>query len=231
MGHRFDLVIFDCDGVLVDSERIANRVLAEMLAPLGLRLTVEEMMQTFVGRSMAVCLTMIASRLGRPVDADFGTRFHARCVEAFTAELRPVAGVEAALECLTIPCCVASSGTPEKICTTLGLTGLLPRFEGRIFSGTQVARGKPAPDLFLHAAAAMDVAPNRCLVVEDTPIGVQAGTAAGMVVLGYAGTVGASAMTAAGAIAFERMTELVPLVTSLDSAAGGRRGRQRGTAG
>jgi len=208
----FDLVILDCDGVLVDSEVISNRVLAEAVTALGLPMTLEETIATFMGRSMAACVAILEARLGRPIPSGWVDGFRDRTFEAFRRELRPVEGVEAALDRITVPTCVASSGPPEKIRTTLGVTGLLPRFDGRIFSADDVGRGKPHPDLFLHAASQMGAAPARCAVVEDSVFGVQAGVAAGMTVFGYATLTDAAALTAAGARAFDTMAELPRLL-------------------
>jgi HAD superfamily hydrolase (TIGR01509 family) len=182
------LVIFDCDGVLVDSEIITNRVFADMLGELGLGFTLEDVFDRFVGRSMAQCCEIITGLLQRPVPPEFVAEYHRRCNAALAAGLTTVDGVEGCLDLLDAhgtPYCVASNGTPKKMQTTLGLTGLAARLEGRRFSVAQVARGKPAPDLFLHAAAHFDVTPADCVVIEDTPTGVAAGIAAGMTVFGY----------------------------------------------
>jgi HAD superfamily hydrolase (TIGR01509 family) len=212
-----DLVIFDCDGVLVDSEPIANRVFAAMLTEIGLPMSVEDTIRTFVGRSMRTCLDIVHERLGRTAPEGFEAEFRRRCAVAFAAELRPVPGVERALDRIAQATCVASSGDHAKLRTTLALTGLLPRFDGRIFSATEVAHGKPAPDLFLHAARRMGVAPDRCVVVEDTTVGVQAAVAAGMRVLGYARTMPARSLEAAGALAFDDMTMLPDLLAMRSS--------------
>ncbi|HWK90262.1 MAG TPA: HAD family hydrolase, partial [Longimicrobium sp.] len=167
----------------------------------------------FVGRSMGACVAIVEERIGRPVPAGFTDDFHARTFAAFRAELRAVAGVEQALDAIALPTCVASSGEPAKIRFTLGLTGLLPRFDGRIFSAAEVQRGKPAPDLFLHAASRMGAVPERCAVVEDSLLGVQAGAAAGMTVFGYAERTDAAALAAAGAThVFTSMHELPGLL-------------------
>ncbi len=206
------LVIFDCDGVLVDSEPIANRIFAEMLAEVGLPIGYEETVRTFVGRSMPACVEIASERLGRPLPDGFVDELRRRTTEAFRRELRPVPGVEAALDAICAPVCVASSGEHTKIRTTLGITGLLGRFDGRIFSAADVARPKPCPDLFLHAAATLGVAPARCVVVEDTAIGTIAGVSAGMRVLGYAGVSDPTALAAAGAEVFRDMAELPALL-------------------
>ena len=210
---RFELVIFDCDGVLVDSERITNTVFAQMLAELGLERSLEEMYRDFVGRSMAACMQRVERLLGRPPPADFRARLEARSFEALRRELRPVEGIGAALDALDVPCCVASSGGHDKMRLTLGVTGLLARFDGRLFSATEVARGKPWPDVFLHAAARMGADPSRTAVVEDSPAGVRAGVAAGMTVFGYAGMMDADALRAAGAVTFRRMEALPELLS------------------
>lgn len=198
MSH-YKLIIFDCDGVLVDSERIANQVLVEMLNELGLPLTLEDMFEQFVGHSMSQCLDKITSMLGRRLPAEFLPHYRARAKDALESGLLPVPGIEDALDRLTLPTCVASSGDHEKMRTTLGVTGLLRRFEGRIFSVTEVANPKPAPDVFLHAARRLNVLPADCLVVEDTPTGVASAVAAGMTVFGYCGLTPAHRLRAAGA--------------------------------
>jgi HAD superfamily hydrolase (TIGR01509 family) len=203
-----ELIIFDCDGVLVDSEPIANRILTEMLNDLGLDIAFEETLRTFVGRSMSACLRLIEERLQGPVPRDFVETYNARSFAAFERELRPVPGIHVALGRIRIPVCVASSASHEKMRTTLGVTRLLPHFEGRMFSATEVGRGKPDPALFLHAAQRMKVAPAAAVVIEDTLVGVQAGRAAGMTVFGFANTTDAGSLAAAGARVFEDMSDL-----------------------
>lgn len=193
------LVIFDCDGVLVDSEPVANRTLGEMLRELGLDLTQEQIFQSFVGYSMAHVMRVIESMLGRPPPENFLRDLQARTFAAFKTELHAMPGIEFALDRLGVPFCVASSGDHEKMQTTLGITGLLPRFAGRIFSVTQVAHGKPAPDVYLFAARQLGAEPSACVVVEDTPPGVQAGVAAGMTVFGFCAHTPADKLEAAGA--------------------------------
>jgi HAD superfamily hydrolase (TIGR01509 family) len=205
------LVIFDCDGVLVDSEPISNRLLAERLTAVGLPTSVEDSMRDYMGRSWASCTAIIEGKLGRGLPPGFAAGYHAAVFAAFERELRPVAGIEAVLDGLPAPCCVASSGSHERIRKALGVTGLLARFKGRIFSATDVEHGKPAPDLFLHAAALMGVSPGECVVVEDSPAGVQAGRAAGMTVLGYAALT--PVVQLAGARTFTDMVELPALLS------------------
>jgi HAD superfamily hydrolase (TIGR01509 family) len=182
---RFELVIFDCDGVLVDSELISNRVFAAVLGELGLPLTLEFMFEHFVGRSMQHCWEEVGGMLGKEVPAHVRHELQLRTSAALEAEVQAVHGVEAVLDSLEVPYCVASSGSHAKMATTLGATGLLPRFRGRIYSAADVARGKPAPDIFLHAADRCGVQPRDCAVIEDSPAGVAAGVAAGMTVYGY----------------------------------------------
>ncbi len=184
-----ELVIFDCDGVLVDSERLAVKVDVEVLTRLGWPLTEAEVVERFVGASDAAFKAAIEAQLGRPLPEDWEAEFQSLYRAAFAADLRPVDGVVEALDQIDIPTCVASNGTHEKMQFTLGLTGLLERFRGRIFSATDVDRGKPEPDLFLYAAERMGAAPAACVVVEDSVSGVTAARAAGMKVLAYAGGV------------------------------------------
>jgi HAD superfamily hydrolase (TIGR01509 family) len=217
----FDLIIFDCDGVLVDSEIITNRVFAAMLGELGLEVTLEVMFEHFVGHSMQHCMGLVKERLGSDVPLTFEAEFRARIGRALADELQPVSGIYETLRQLAIPVCVASNGEREKMRMTLALTGLLERFEGRIFSALDVLRGKPAPDVFLLAASAMGVAPSRCVVVEDTPVGVSAGVAAGMTVLGYANRTPARRLRDAGAaVVFSDMRELPALVSRLSNQQG-----------
>jgi HAD superfamily hydrolase (TIGR01509 family) len=179
------LVIFDCDGVLVDSEPLSNRVLSEALADAGVRLTVEETMAEFMGRDRRHLLRRAQELLGSELPAGFSADYDARCKVVFNAELEAIAGIDVALDAITGPTCVASSARHARLRLTLGLTGLYERFEGRIFSAEDVARGKPAPDLFLHAASEMGFAPAGCVVVEDSPAGIEAAAAAGMRALHY----------------------------------------------
>ena len=197
----------------MDSEPISTRVFGDLLRELGLALTPADILEQFVGRSMAVCRDRVAALLGRAVPESFEAQFQARLFEAFRGTLMPVPGIESVLDELRLPYCVASNGSLEKMRTTLGLTGLLPRFEGRLFSGAQVARGKPFPDLFLHAAANRGVPAARCAVVEDTPTGVAAAIAARMTVFGFCAHTPQRSLTAAGAHrTFSRMMELPALL-------------------
>jgi HAD superfamily hydrolase (TIGR01509 family) len=182
-----ELVIFDCDGVLVDSEPIAVRIDVEMFAELGMTLTEQEVIDRFVGRSPELLTQAVEQQLGHPPPDDWEERGEQRLRRALEAELRPVAGIVEALDAISLPMCVASSSPPERLRFKLELTGLYDRFAGHVFNATQVANGKPAPDLFLYAAARMGVAPANCVVVEDSRYGVQAARAADMDVFAYAG--------------------------------------------
>jgi len=187
VSAHISLVIFDCDGVLVDTERIAVRIDVAVLAELGWKMSEAEVIERFMGKSDDAMTREIEAHTGRKLPEGWEAPFRHLYREAFAAELTPVPGVVEALDAITLPTCVASSGTHEKIRYTLGLTGLYDRFAGRIFSVDDVRRGKPAPDLFLHAAGRMGAVPERCAVVEDSPYGVQAARAAGMRAFGYAG--------------------------------------------
>jgi len=186
---RYDLVIFDNDGVLVDSEPISNRLLAAYLTELGHPTSYEESLRDYMGAAMHWVHDLVEERTGQALPADFDDVFHARVFAAFERDLEPVAGAVGLLEKLAadgVPYCVASSGSHERIRVGHRKTGLDRWFDdGRIFSSQDVGRGKPAPDLFLYAAERMGVAPERCVVVEDSPLGVRAANAAGMDVYGF----------------------------------------------
>ncbi|MFD5663212.1 HAD family hydrolase [Streptomyces hirsutus] len=187
---RYDLVIFDNDGVLVDSEPISNRLLAGYLTELGHPTSYEDSIRDYMGSAMHRVHDLVEERTGQRLPDDFDAVFHARVFAAFERELKPVAGAADVLEALAaegVPYCVASSGSHERIRVGHRATGLDRWFDDkRIFSSQDVGRGKPAPDLFLYAAERMGVAPARCVVVEDSPLGVQAAVAAGMDVYGFA---------------------------------------------
>jgi HAD superfamily hydrolase (TIGR01509 family) len=212
--NRFGLVIFDCDGVLVDSELITNRVFARMLNELGIAVTLEDMFEQFVGRSMPQCLELITKMLGGPVPRHFVEEYQTRSAAALRSELKAVPDIEIVLAAIRTPYCVASSGTHEKMQTTLGITGLLPQFRGKMYSVTEVAQSKPFPDVFLHAARQQGVVPAECAVIEDTPTGVRAGVAAGMTVFGYCALTPKQRLIEAGAHrTFERMRDLPGLIS------------------
>lgn len=181
------LVIFDCDGVLVDSETIACPVNAALFTELGLPTTADEVMERYLGRSVAFMLADMEARHDRKLPDGFSALMHERIASAFDQELQAIEGVAAAIGRITCAKCVASSGTPQRIERSLRTTGLLDLLRPYLFSATQVKHGKPAPDLFLFAADQMGVPPSDCVVIEDSLAGVEAGRAAGMRVIGFTG--------------------------------------------
>ena len=215
MPTRYDLVIFDNDGVLVDSEPISNRLLAAYLTELGHPTSYEDSLRDYMGSAMHRIHDLVEERSGQRLPADFDDVFHSRVFAAFERELKPVAGAADVLEELAadgVPYCVASSGSHERIRVGHRTTGLDRWFDdSRIFSAEDVGRGKPAPDLFLYAAERMGVAPERCVVVEDSPLGVQAAVAAGMDVYGFTAMTPAERLTGATQL-FSGMGELSGLL-------------------
>lgn len=181
------LVIFDCDGVLVDSETLSMRILLETLRGAGLSLEPKTGYELFLGRSLASVGQTLREDFGIVLDEVALAEMRQRLYAAFRAELRPVPGVADALAALRVPVCVASSSQPERVELSLRLTGLWTWFEGRAFSASMVREGKPAPDLFLFAAERMGYDPETCLVVEDSPAGLSAARAAGMRAVGFTG--------------------------------------------
>jgi HAD superfamily hydrolase (TIGR01509 family) len=209
---NWQLIIFDCDGVLVDSEPISNRIMAEVLTENGLATTLEMCYEHFLGRTMSDCVSILASRFGHTVTADFVDTVRARTLDALREEIEPVAGIAAALERIRVPMCVASSGQLVKMRTTLHHTGLLHHFGDRLFSAAGMRRGKPHPDIFLHAAKVMGAEPAACAVIEDSPVGVRAGVAAGMTVFRYAALSDGKKLSAAGGRIFTDMQDLPALL-------------------
>ena len=181
-----DLIIFDCDGVLVDSEVLSCRCLSEVLAGYGISLGLDQALDLFLGRSMTAVLDHYKT-IGRLDPERFSAELRAGVRAAFLSALCPIEGVSSVLEGLQIPHCVASSSDVDRISFSLSLTGLASHFDGRLYTSQMVERGKPAPDLFLHAAERMQADPSRTLVIEDSISGVRAGKAAGMTVWGFVG--------------------------------------------
>jgi HAD superfamily hydrolase (TIGR01509 family) len=182
-----ELVIFDCDGVLVDSEPISIAVLLDIIAQAGGAMDENTAYELFLGKSMATICTMLRADFGLVVTDLHLEAMRAELNSRFARELKPIPGILDTLRTLEGPRCVASSSKPERIRFSLGVTGLLEMFEPHIYSSTMVEHGKPAPDLFLHAAGDMGVAPSACVVVEDSPAGIEAAKRAGMTVLAFAG--------------------------------------------
>ena len=213
------LVVFDCDGVLVDSERIACQAFARVLDEVcGLRFGLDDMVEHFLGRSGPQCLERLEALLGRPPPAEVERRYRDDIDAALAESVTAVDGVEDVLAGLGRPCCVASSGSHDKMRITLGKTGLERYFGERVFSVSEVARGKPHPDIYLHAAARSGgFDPRRCLVVEDSPTGVRGAVAAGMRVFGFADLIPARRLRAAGAHrVFDSMSDLPALIAEYD---------------
>jgi len=181
-----DLVIFDCDGVLVDSELLSCQCLSETLGGLGLEVSVDEALSLFLGRSTAAVTQYCADR-GRPVPATFLPEWRRRLRDSFERALKPIPGVDLLLSDFGVRCCVASSSDLDRVTLSLALTGLAEHFGNRLYTAQMVKHGKPAPDLFLHAAAQMQAAPAKTLVIEDSVSGVVAAKAAGMTVWGFVG--------------------------------------------
>ena len=209
---KYELVIFDCDGVLVDSEPLANQVLRDALAREGLDLSLSQVISEFVGLSMNSVVSRAEEMMGHSLPADFLDRVQVETFEVFHRELTAVEGIHdvvAHLKEKGIKSCVASSGDFSKMEVTLGLTGLKEDFDGRIFSSSQVSRGKPWPDLYLFAADQMGIDPALCLVVEDSLPGVRGAVAAGMDVLAYSVRDECDALLKAGGLVIHRMAEVL----------------------
>lgn len=182
-----ELVIFDCDGVLVDSEVISCRAHAEVLSRYGYPITEQQVLERFLGVSDREARAIIEAELGRSLPADFEAQMKQVALQRYTSDLDSIPNIEEAITAIELAKCVASSGTPEKIRHGLTCTGLYDLLAPHIFSATQVARGKPAPDLFLFAASRMKASAERCLVIEDSVAGVTGAVTAGMTVFGFCG--------------------------------------------
>lgn len=210
------LVIFDCDGVLVDSEIISVGVDQEVLVDLGWSISREEIIERFVGQSHAHFLEVVEEHIGRKLPEDWEDAYQHLYREALAKDLRLIDGIVDALDSINYPMCVASNGSHNKMEFTLKLAGLWSRFEGRIFSASDVRHGKPAPDLFLHAASVLGFQPNQCIVVEDSPAGVQAALAADMKVIAYAGGITPrERLQAEGVVIIDHMSHLPRTVEEL----------------
>jgi HAD superfamily hydrolase (TIGR01509 family) len=223
--QNLDLVIFDCDGVLVDSEVIACRAHAEILSRNGYPITSEQVFKRFLGRSARQANLEVEAELGRTLPADFHSQLQGELFRSFEADLKAVPHIHGTLEQITPAVCVASSGSHQRMRISLGRTGLYDRFAPNIFSASDVRNGKPAPDLFLFAAENMKASPGRCLVIEDSVAGITGARAAGMAVLGFHGGSHCQAgyaetLRAAGAaMTFDDMRQLPDLIRRVGAAA------------
>ena len=217
-NQKFDLIIFDCDGVLVDSEVISCRAHADVLSRHGYPITQQQVFDRFLGRSTRQANMEVEAELGRALPDEFHMQLQDELFRKFEADLEAVPHIHGALDAITQAVCVASSGSHPRMHVTLGRTQLRDRFAPNIFSATQVTNGKPAPDLFLFAAEQMNVAPERCLVVEDSVPGIAGGRAAGMAVLGFHGAshcrpgYGHSLRAAGATAVFDDMRQLPELI-------------------
>lgn len=213
------LVIFDCDGVLVDTERMANQSMANLVTELGYPMSGPECQQRFMGRTLEDVKELVEELIGRELPDDWPDQVRQRDLEAFRAGVDAIQGVTGVLDDLDgrgVPYCVGSSGKYQKMRTTLGSSGLLPRLEGRLFSAQDCEKGKPAPDVFLLAARTMGHRPEDCVVIEDSVPGVVAARAAGMRALAFVEdpSCDRNAMASAGAVLFDSMTDLPELLFS-----------------
>jgi HAD superfamily hydrolase (TIGR01509 family) len=218
---NFDLIIFDCDGVLVDSEAISCRAHAEVLSRHGYPITREQVFDRFLGRSTRQASSEVEAELGRALPDDFHVQLRDEQFRWFEADLEAVPHIHAALDAIVQPVCVASSGSQQRMRLTLGRTHLYNRFAPNIFSSSQVLNGKPAPDLFLFAAEQMNVPPEHCLVIEDSVAGIAGAIAAGMPVLGFHGGshcregYGRKLHDAGAAMIFDDMRQLPDLIAGI----------------
>jgi HAD superfamily hydrolase (TIGR01509 family) len=210
-----ELVIFDCDGVLVDSERLASRVLRDVLHRFGGNMTTEQVIAVFKGKPLTGHPALALEHFNVTVPADFDTIYHDALFDAFRKELVTIEGVEAILKSLTVPFCAASNSGRDRVALSLDVTNLAPYFGDRVLTVDDVKRGKPAPDIFLLAAQINGVDPAKCIVIEDSPTGVAAGVAAGMTVFGFADLTPAQVLKDAGAkTVFTTMTDLPALINA-----------------
>jgi HAD superfamily hydrolase (TIGR01509 family) len=210
----FDLVIFDCDGVLVESEQLATRVFIQILAEHGFELNYEEYLRKFSGAVISKRLEVTAQTLNWTPPANFMSVFDERLAPLTERELKIVPGIHELIESLSVPICVASNGSREEITLRLKIANLTKHFGSAIFSGLEVPHPKPSPDVFLAAAKAFNISPARCIVIEDSVLGVTAGVRAGMKVYGHAAFTPSESLRQAGAIPFANMLELKSLLSS-----------------
>jgi len=213
----YDLVIFDCDGVLVESEELACRLYMDMFRENGHVLDYKETLHKFYGMTLESRLKISEEEIGWKPPADFVSAFHARELELSESELKTVSHIHELVSSITTPKCVASNGSRKEILFRLRIAGLLDHFDGAIFSGTEVAHPKPAPDVYLTAAQAFNIEPENCIVIEDSILGVTAAVSAGMKVYGYASFNSPEALRKVGAIPFSSMLEMKELLMTENS--------------
>lgn len=211
---KYKCVIFDCDGVLVDSEPLAEKTFIKMAGELGAHIDIEYARKNFKGASFKSILEKLRTVFNVELPPNFELEYRRRSFEMFTNHLKPVKGIETILKSLKIPFCVASSGPQNKIKHNLELTGLLPYFEGRIFSCYDIQKWKPEPDIFLHAASSMGFSVDDCVVVEDTMIGINAAKSGGFDVLGFADAYTVEAYKKNATKVFTQMNELKTLLSN-----------------
>ena len=222
MKSGFDLIIFDCDGVLVDSEVISCRVHADVLTRHGYPISVEQVFDRFLGRSSRQAHLEVEAELGRSLPDDYHSQLQDDLFQSFATTLDAIPHIDQALAAITQPVCVASSGSHARMRVSLGRAGLYDKFAPNIFSASQVQHGKPAPDLFLFAAAQMATSPERCLVIEDSLAGIAGARAAGMTVFGFHGGshcrpgYGDTLRAAGAAVTFDDMRQLPGLIERID---------------
>ena len=220
------LLIFDCDGVLVDSELLANAAIAELLTQLGRPMTVQEALAAFVGKRLQEVLATAEALLGAPIPPAAAERAGRQLLERFRRDLKPIDGVGGAIEMLPYRRCVASSSSPKRIRISLEATGLASLFGDCVFSAEQVANSKPAPDLFLLAARSLGTMPADCIVIEDSPLGIAAARSAGMRAIGFAGgsQIDAAAVTRIAAAGADRVIHrMADLPAAVEAVRGGPR--------
>jgi HAD superfamily hydrolase (TIGR01509 family) len=214
--RRFQAVLFDCDGVLVDSESLIVSLLVTMTNELGGRLNLAEGEVLFHGVHLAGCIERIEQHVGRPAPADFSPQYRQRSAALMAEQLTSVAGVQRLIDSLAVPTCVVSNSSPERVEFMLARSGLLGYFRGRIYSADDLGRWKPAPDVYLHAAAQLGFRPAECIAIEDSEVGVRSAVAAGLTVLGFASPPRAPALLAAGATTTcQTMTQVGDLLRAL----------------
>lgn len=214
MMNHFDAVVFDCDGVLVDSELLSMRVSQRLLRRLGWDADIRELLEIFTGSSREFFVAEVERRIGRSLAADWDAPYAGWLEEAFRSELSAVPGIEWALDQISLPIAVASNSGQERIRLSLDLVGLLPRFDGRIVSADDVAAGKPKPDVYLRAAELLGVAPARCIAIDDSHFGIEAARRAGMFVLAY-GHASRGTSSADGVLPINDLQHLPSIVSEL----------------